>query len=106
MSSRVIGNLSAEGGGEKIGKYYPFSDLFALSIYGPPTRLIGARDCAHNRLVPTRFPELAHRQHTLNLPLPRFGGNGFLKPGASPASVLVVKQYEGHVRSMFKRWFG
>jgi nucleotide-binding universal stress UspA family protein len=24
----------------------------------------------------------------------------------SPASVLVVKQYEGHVRSMFKRWFG
>ena len=24
----------------------------------------------------------------------------------SPASVLVVKQYEGHVRSMFKRMFG
>ncbi len=24
----------------------------------------------------------------------------------SPASVLVVKQYEGHVRSMFKRIFG
>ena len=24
----------------------------------------------------------------------------------SPASVLVVKQYESHVRSMFKRWFG
>ena len=24
----------------------------------------------------------------------------------SPASALVVKQYEGHVRSMFKRTFG
>ncbi len=24
----------------------------------------------------------------------------------SPASVLVVKRYEGHVRSMFKRVFG
>ena len=24
----------------------------------------------------------------------------------SPASVLVMKQYEGHVRSMFKRMFG
>ena len=24
----------------------------------------------------------------------------------SPASVLVVKRYEGHVRSMFKRMFG
>ena len=35
-----------------------------------------------------------------------YGLHPVLPRGDPPASVLVVKQYEGHVRSMFKRVFG
>ncbi len=121
---RVVCDLSSERREGKSGKHFPFFDIFALSIYGPHRCLIGHPS---RRTQPACLHEnsaTVPRQHALNLPIPPFGGNDFLKPAPavvltrysgeipeevarySPASVLVVKQYEGHVRSMFKRMFG
>ena len=122
--TRVIRDLPSERREGKSGKHFPFFDIFALSIYAPHRCLIGHPS---RRTKPACLHEnsaTVPRRHTLNLPLLVFGGNDFFEPGSavsptlhsgaipekvarcSSALVLVVKRYEGHVRSMFKRMFG
>ena len=55
--SRVTGDLSRGQRWGASGKYFPLSDLFALTICSPHKCLKGTRVGAHDRLVPTRNPQ-------------------------------------------------
>jgi len=93
VSAGVIGDLSAERRSAKSGKYCLFSDLFIVTIQGPHKCLMGHPS---RRTQPACLHEnsaTVPRQHTLNLPIPPFGGNDFLKP----APAVVLTRYSGEI---------